>query len=104
LKKHLEKAEIEISKVNNEKDKLEANISTAERHYDHSQKLYEEKIAAITEISNQNKKKKETWASNYEKEQISHSETLEELTKTQTKLKETEMTLNNLKISTGAIK
>lgn len=104
LKRQLERADIEIIKANNDKNELESNIANAERHYDHSQKQYEDKIAAITEISNQNKKKKESWASNYEKEQTLNSETQEELLKVQTRLKETEMILNTLKISSKVIK
>jgi len=103
-RKQLERADIEISRLNNEKDNLNAKLANSERHYDQSQKQYEEKIIAITEISDQNKKKKEVWASNYEKEQRAHSETLEELIKTQTKLKETEMSLNNIKISAKSFK
>lgn len=104
IRNEIERADSEIMKLTNEREDLKSKITHAERHYDQSQKQYEEKISAISEVANQNKKKKETWANNYEKEMKSHSDTKEELIKTQTKLKEIEMTLNNLRISTKAIK
>jgi hypothetical protein len=99
-----ENSEDKIVKLVQEKEDLISKLNISERHYDEAQKQYEERIASINEIAIQNKKKKEKWASNYENEQRAHTATMEELVKTQTKLKETEMQLSSLKISTKAMK
>lgn len=103
-KHNYEKSEDRIVKLIQEKEDLISKLNVSERHYDEAQKQYEERLASINEIAIQNKKKKEKWASNYESEQRAHSQTMEELVKIQTKLKETEMQFSSLKISTQAMK
>jgi chromosome segregation ATPase len=104
LRMDLERADNMIMQLRNESEDLNSKIILAERNYDQSQTQYEEKITALTEMANQNKKKKESWANNYEKEMKAHSDTKEELIKSQTKLKEVEMASNNLRIASKAVK
>ena len=107
FKEEIDRLETKIAYMHQEKNDLQSMLTTSEfsfRHFDQSQKEYEERIASINEIANQNRKKKETWASNFEKEQKAHTATMEELVKTQSKLKEAENALNNFKISTKALK
>lgn len=98
LRHEYDNADAKLMILTQERDDLVSKLTISERHYDQAQKQYEERLASINEIAQQNRKKKENWASNFEKEQKAHAETMEELIKTQTKLKETEMALNNLKV------
>lgn len=104
LKEESDRLETKIAYLQQEKNDLQGLLTSAEHHFDQSQKEYEERISNINDIANQNRKKKEIWASNFEKEQKAHTATMEELVKTQSKLKEVENALNNLKISTKALK
>ena len=47
--------------------------------------------------------KKEAWANNFEREQKSHTLTMEELVKSQTKIKELENTVSNLQITLKSV-
>lgn len=104
FKEEIDRLETKIAYNEQQKNDLQGMLNTVEHHFDQTQKEYEERINNINEIANQNRKKKEIWASNFEKEQKAHTATMEELVKTQSKLKEVENSLSNLKISTKALK
>ncbi|CAI2364608.1 unnamed protein product [Moneuplotes crassus] len=103
LTKRLENTTSELTKIHSEKEEVQNKLKDTERYHAHSIKQYEDKLSTAMEISAQNKKKKEAWAQNYEKEQSSHSLTMSNLTKLQTTLKETQLNLQTLKITTKSL-
>ena len=104
LKSEIEKIELRIVFVTREKEELSTKVLVAERHFDQTQRQYEEKLENLNDIIAQNRKQKDKWANNYEKEQRSHMITKEELVAVQAQVQDLEVNMNNLKSSIKILK
>lgn len=104
MKSEIEKIESRIVFVTHEKEELSTKILAAERHFDQTQRQYQEKLENMEEIIAQNRKQKDKWANNYDKEQRSHIMTKEELVNTQAQVQDLEVNISNLKSSINILK
>lgn len=104
LRDEVDKSEIKLNQIVHEKDELQQKLTANERTYDLAYKQFQEQLANIENISNQNRKQKEVWANNFQKEQKSHALTKDELAKAQATAKDLELTINNLKTSATALR
>ena len=104
LKSEIEKIESKIVSITREKEELLTKTLVVERHFDQTRKQYEEKLENLNDIIAQNRKQKEKWANNYEKEQRSHMITKEELVAVQAQVQDLEVNMSNLKSSINILK